>query len=95
MGGDFETVKAFIARAAGSCHVELTTLIVPGENDGPKEMEEEAEWIASINREIPLHVSRFFPLYRMKDRGATERKAVYALADIARKHLENVFVGNC
>ena len=69
LGGDFETVKAFIARAAGSCHVELTTLIVPGENDGPKEMEEEAEWIASINREIPLHVSRFFPLYRMKDRG--------------------------
>jgi pyruvate formate lyase activating enzyme len=95
LGGDFETVKAFIARAAGSCHVELTTLIVPGENDGPKEMEEEAEWIASINREIPLHVSRFFPQYRMKDRGATERKAVYALADIARKHLENVFVGNC
>lgn len=95
LGGDFETVKAFIARAAGSCHVELTTLIVPGENDGPKEMEEEAEWIASINREIPLHVSRFFPQYRMKDRGSTERKAVYALADIARKHLENVFVGNC
>lgn len=95
LGGDLETVKAFIARAAKGCHVELTTLIVPGENNKMEEMEEEAEWIASIGKEIPLHVTRFFPQYRMMDRGATEVGQVYRLADVARKYLKNVFVGNC
>lgn len=95
LGGDLETVKAFICGAAKDCHVELTTLVVPGENDSIEEMEEEAEWIASIGREIPLHVTRFFPQYRMTDRNATEIKQVYKLADTAKKYLQNVFVGNC
>lgn len=95
LGGDLETVKAFIVRAAKGCHVELTTLIVSGENDKIEEMEEEASWIASIGKEIPLHVTRFFPQYRMTDRGATEVGQIYRLADVARKHLKNVFVGNC
>lgn len=95
LGGDLETVKAFIIRAAAGCHVELTTLIVPGENDDAVEMEEEAQWIASIGKEIPLHVTRFFPRYHMTDRDATEVKQVYRLAEIAGKYLENVFVGNC
>ena len=38
--GDLETVKAFITRAARDCHVELTCLIVPGENDSREEMED-------------------------------------------------------
>ena len=46
LGGSLEAVKAFIRRAAEECHVELTTLIVPGENDSEEEMEREAEWIA-------------------------------------------------
>lgn len=95
LGGDLETVKAFIARAAESCHVELTTLIVPGMNDGTEEMEEEARWIASLGKDIPLHVTRFFPRYQMADRDATETGRVYRLADTARKYLEHVFVGNC
>lgn len=94
LGGDLETVKTFIARAVPSCHVELTTLIVPGENDGIEEMEEEAEWIASLGREIPLHVTRFFPQYRMTDRGATDTGHLYRLVETAGKYLENVFAGN-
>jgi len=84
-----------IARAAGACHVELTTLIVPGENDSPEEMEQEAMWIGSVGREIPLHVTRFFPRYHMTDREATDTAKVYDLADRARKYLKHVFVGNC
>ena len=71
LGGDLETVKRFIARAAQDCHVELTTLIVPGENDSEEEMEREARWIASLDRKIPLHVTRFFPQYRMADKAPT------------------------
>lgn len=93
--GDLETVKAFITRAAAMCHVELTTLIVPGENDDAAEMEEEAKWIASVGKNIPLHVTRFFPRYHMTDRIATEVRQVYRLAETAGKYLENVFVGNC
>ena len=95
LGGDLETVKNFIERSAQTCHVELTTLIVQGENDSTREMEAEAGWIASLNAEIPLHVTRFFPQYHMKDRPATDVERVYELADMARKYLKHVFVGNC
>ena len=99
LGGDLETVKEFILRAAAGCHVELTTLIVPGKNDTISEMEEEAEWIASVEatvgKKIPLHITRFFPRYHMADREATEVEKVYGLAETARKYLEYVFVGNC
>lgn len=95
LGGNLETVKAFIARAARDCHVELTTLIVPGENDGEDEMEAEAKWIASLDADIPLHVTRFFPQYRMTDRGPTKVETVYRLRDIAGTYLSHVYTGNC
>lgn len=94
LGGDLETVKAFIARAAKSCHVELTTLIVPGENDSPEDMEAQAEWISGLSPAIPLHITRFFPRYRMRDRAATDVELLYRLAGIAGKYLEKVYVGN-
>jgi len=99
LGGDLGTVREFILRAAAGCHVELTTLIVPDKNDTVSEMEEEAQWIASVEaavgRKIPLHITRFFPRYRMTDREATEVEKVYGLAETAKKYLEYVFVGNC
>ena len=88
-------VTAFIRRAAKECHVELTTLIVPGENDSAEEMEREAEWIASVDPEIVLHVTRFFPRYRMTDRKATDVGEVYRLRDAAGKYLKYVDTGNC
>ena len=94
LGGDLETVKAFITRAAESCHVELTTLIVPGENDFPEEMEAQAKWISGLNPAIPLHSTRFFPQYRMKDRKATDVEQLYRLARTAGRYLERVYVGN-
>lgn len=99
LGGDLDMVREFIVRAATACHVELTTLIVPGMNDDVKEIEEEAEWIASVEdkagRKIPLHVTRFFPRYRMMDEQATDVRQVYRLAETAGRYLEHVFVGNC
>lgn len=94
LGGDLATVKAFIARAAESCHVELTTLIVPGENDSPQEMEAEAAWIAGLSQEISLHITRFFPQYHMTDRQPTDVGHLYRLAQIAEGHLKKVYVGN-
>jgi len=101
--GDLETVKAFITRAARDCHVELTCLIVPGENDSREEMEDMCAWIRElkdrdgnrIGEQIPLHVSRFFPRFHMTDRKATDVKTVYQLADTARRYLKYVYTGNC
>ena len=95
LGGDLETVKRAIVLAAGACHVEVTSLIVPGENDGEEEMETLACWLASVSPDIPLHVSRFFPRHRMTDRPATPAETVYRLARIAQAHLRYVYTGNC
>lgn len=99
--GDRRMVMDFIAEAARHCHVELTTLIVPGENDSREEMRQLSGWIASLEacggsgEEIPLHISRFFPRFHMTDRRATDVSLVYGLADIAREKLKYVYTGNC
>jgi pyruvate formate lyase activating enzyme len=95
LSGDLKTVKRTITLAASKCHVEVTTLIVPGENDSPEEMDRLAAWLASVNRDIPLHLSRFFPRYHMREREPTPIASIYALAAVAGKHLRYVYTGNC
>lgn len=95
LGGDLETVKRSILVAAEYCHVEITTLIVPGENDSEDEMRALSTWLASVNPEIPLHISRFFPRHRMQDRLSTPVPVVYHLAEVARERLRYVYTGNC
>lgn len=95
LGGDLETVRRSIALAAERCHVEVTTLVVPGENDSEEEMRALSVWLASVSPDIPLHVSRFFPRHRMSDRPATPVDTVCRLADLAREQLRYVYTGNC
>ena len=101
--GDRQMTMAFIREAVKRCHVELTTLIVPGENDSREEMLELSGWIAGLEdvsggktgRDIPLHISRFFPRYRMTDRRPTDVKTVYDLVETAKRNLKYVYPGNC
>ncbi len=93
--GNRQMVMDFIQEAAKHCHVELTTLIIPGENDSDEEMDKLSSWIASVNPEIPLHISRFFPRFHMVDRDATPVETIYHLKDIAKQHLKYVYTGNC
>ena len=95
LGGNLETVKRSIALAAERCHVEVTTLLIPGENDSEEEIRELARWLASISSEIPLHLSRFFPRYRMLDRPPAPVEQVCRLAETARGYLSYVYTGNC
>ena len=95
LGGSLEMVLQFIERAVQICHVELTTLIVPGENDSEDEMRQISGFIAALNDSIPLHISRFFPCFHMTDRDATDVKLVYRLAEVAREKLKYVYTGNC
>jgi len=82
-----------IALAKG-CHVEITTLVIPGLNDNPEEMAEEVTWIASVDPNIPLHVSRFHPAHHMMDRPPTPQDTVRQLAKIASEQLSYVYTGN-
>lgn len=95
LGGDFETVKNTIQIASASCHVEVTTLIVPGMNDSEEDMIAESKWLAGISEDIPLHVSRFFPRYKILNTPPTDVRKIYRLAEIARQFLKNVYIGNC
>ena len=103
LGGDRKMVMDFIEEAVKHCHVELTTLIVPGENDSEEEIREMTSWIAGlkdaegnvIGRDVPLHISRFFPRFHMTDRQATDVRLVYRLADAAREKIRYVYTGNC
>ena len=93
--GEFDTVKEFIKAAVEhECHVELTTLVIPTKNDDPEEMEREVEWITSISPEIPLHLSRVFPRYKVDDLPPTPAETIYRLKDIAQKKLKYVYTGN-
>ena len=94
LGGSLDMVKAFIREAVKVSHVELTTLIVPGENDSEDEMRELSSWVAGLSEEIPLHVTRFFPAFHMTDRGPTDVNKVIRLAEVAREKLKYVYTGN-
>ena len=103
LGGDRQMVMAFIREAVKRCHVELTTLVVPGENDSEEEMLRLSEWVAGLQdvsggrqgREIPLHISRFFPRHRMAAKSPTDVRKVYSLVKAAEKNLLYVYPGNC
>lgn len=95
LGGDLNMVKAFISEAVKTAHVEITTLVIPGINDSDEEIREMAMWIASLGKDIPYHISRFFPAYKMTDRGPTPVKTVYHLKDVASEYLDHVYTGNC
>ena len=99
LGGDLKQTLSFIETAASFCHVELTTLIVPGMNDSEEEIREMTAWIASLNGDkgssIPYHISRFFPRNRMTDTAPTDVSLIYHLVDVARENLLHVYPGNC
>ena len=92
LGGAPDPVKETVRLARRSCHVELTTLVIPGENED--DIEELAGWIAGLDPDIPLHLSRFFPRYQYSDREPASRETVLRLCEVAGRYLKNVFTGH-
>ncbi len=97
LGGDLRCVQRTIELLAATptCHLEVTTLIVPGVNDSEAEINQLAAWLACVDPAIVLHVTRFHPAWRKRDVGPTPVSLVYELADVARGHLTHVYTGNC
>lgn len=91
--GSLSPVKDVVKLSAAACHVEITTLIVGSLNDSPHEMTSLASWLSSIDDDIPLHISRYYPNYQMNI-WATPRATILKLSDIAKEYLNFVYIGN-
>lgn len=93
-GGRLEPVKETVAAVqAGGAHLEVTTLIVPGHNDSPSEIDALVDWLAALSPEIPLHISRYFPNYRLTT-APTPVETLLRIRDQARRKLQYVHIGN-
>ena len=75
--------------------VEVTTLVIPGLNDSPEELKEIAEFIASVGKEIPWHISRFYPNYKMDNINATPLETLDMAYSLGKEAgLKYVYIGN-
>jgi pyruvate formate lyase activating enzyme len=87
-----KTIKTLFKRKVW---LELTMLLIPGKNDSPEEIEKACMWIKeNLSDTVPIHFSRFMPMFRMQDIGPTPKKTLLAAEKIAKKHLKYVYIGN-
>jgi len=94
-GGKLQPVLDTIKRVHGAgIHLEITTLLIPGINDSEGELEKIAKFIASVDKNIVWHISRFFPMYKMKDKPVTDMNKLELAYKIGKKYLNNVYLGN-
>jgi len=91
--GKLNPVLSSARLLAANCHLEVTTLLVTGLNDSDEEVGRLAEWIASIDKNIPLHLTRYFPNYKMT-LPPTPVETMKRAKEAAGQYLTDVFLGN-
>ncbi len=75
--------------------IEITTLIIPKVNDDEESLNNIAEFIASLDKNIPWHITRFHPDYKMLDRPPTPIETLVKAKEIGEKHgLNFIYIGN-
>lgn len=96
LGGNLQAVKRTIQvlAAAPGCHLEVTTLVVPGLSDDDAQVEAMARWLAELDPDITYHLTRFFPQHQMRDARPTPLATMRRLAVVAERHLPYVLLGN-
>lgn len=77
-------------------HLEVTTLVIPRVNDSERELAQIAQFIANeLGKDIPWHISRFFPAFLMEDSPITSKETLKKAEAIGKKHqLKYVYLGN-
>ncbi|MGI6647535.1 MAG: AmmeMemoRadiSam system radical SAM enzyme [Bacillota bacterium] len=91
--GSLKPVLRTVELAVVQCHVELTTLLIPGLNDSAEEIKDLVTWVAGLSPDIPLHFSRYFPNYQL-NLPATPVSTMERAYEIAREQLNYVYLGN-
>ena len=76
--------------------MEVTTLVIPGVNDDPSEIRDVAQFIAGeLGRDVPWHISRFFPAYKMTDKSPTPVSTMQRAFEIGMEEgLHYIYMGN-
>lgn len=92
-GGRLDPVLKTAGRLAAEVHLEVTSLLIPGENDQPAAIKTLTAFLAGLDRKIPLHFSRYFPRYRMAI-PPTPLATLEEAYRIARAELPYVYLGN-
>ncbi|MDI6740107.1 MAG: AmmeMemoRadiSam system radical SAM enzyme [Candidatus Edwardsbacteria bacterium] len=92
-GGDRDTALRTIELAHDACRVELTNLVIPGLNDSERAMDELIGWVAGLDELLPLHLSRYFPRYKI-DAPPTPEPTLIKFREKARAKLKYVYLGN-
>lgn len=76
-------------------HLEVTTLVIPGVNDDERQLRGIAEFLAEISKNIPWHISRFSPAYKMMDTPVTPLETLERAGKIGKKAgLKYIHIGN-
>ncbi|MFA5576178.1 MAG: AmmeMemoRadiSam system radical SAM enzyme [Tissierellaceae bacterium] len=91
--GRLDPVLRTIEVASKQTHVEVTTMIIDEENSSLGEIRSLAKRIGEIDRSIPLHLSRYFPAYKMKQ-PPTKTETLVEGQNVAREYLDYVYIGN-
>ncbi|MFA5143361.1 MAG: AmmeMemoRadiSam system radical SAM enzyme [Candidatus Omnitrophota bacterium] len=92
--GSLKPVLEVIKRSHRSCHIELTNLIIPSLNDSEDTIRKMVDWIyGNLGPEAPLHLSRYFPCYKMS-LPSTPIGTLKKAAEIAKAKLKYVYIGN-
>ena len=91
--GKLQPVLETIKIAADSCHLEITNLLITGENDDDENIQKLVDFVAEVNPNIPLHFSKYFPYYKMSHPPTTE-SVLYRAYQIAKEKLNFVYLGN-
>lgn len=88
-----EAARRTVEMAWGRCSVEITNLLVTDENDSAEQVRELVDWAAGVSPDLPLHLSRYHPTYKMSA-PSTPVDRIERAAEIAREQLNYVYVGN-
>jgi pyruvate formate lyase activating enzyme len=94
LNGDLDAVKQTIEIAHPQCHIEITNLLVTVFNDKKKDMDALIDYIASLDKDIPVHFSRYYPNYRYEQPPTSEKRLEYAYRSAKEKGLHYVYLGN-
>ncbi|MBN1878692.1 AmmeMemoRadiSam system radical SAM enzyme [bacterium] len=92
--GPLDPVLRTCIRAVETCHVEITNLVIPGENDTDRNFHDLARFIGdNLGPKTPLHISRYHPSYHLSN-PPTPLHTIARACEITREYLHFVYPGN-
>ncbi len=91
--GNLNAVKQTVEYCAAHFHLEVTCLVIPTLNDSEAEIRSLVDWLATLNPDIPLHFSRYFPQYKFS-LSPTPVETLVRIREMAREKMRYVYIGN-